>query len=89
MTYKAKGLLFASYSKHVLTRQTVVNLVIITDYINFQIDPLKPVLIPGDPEKLHMKAVDEVGGVRYVPNQINACQKLAERLGVAPMKPLA
>ncbi|CRL02920.1 CLUMA_CG015751, isoform A [Clunio marinus] len=49
-------------------------------------DPSNPVLIAGDPERIHMKKVDSEGGVRYTDNQIKACQKLSERLGVSPIK---
>ncbi|KAK5642467.1 hypothetical protein RI129_008634 [Pyrocoelia pectoralis] len=49
------------------------------------VDPSKPVLIAGDPERNHMKFVDSVGGVRYVKNQINTCKQLAEKLCVKPL----
>lgn len=53
---------------------------------NFEpVDPSKPVLIAGDPERNHMKFVDSVGGVRYVKNQIDTCKQLAEKLGVKPL----
>lgn len=50
------------------------------------VDPSKPVLVAGDPEKNHMKKVDEEGGVRYTPNQIKTCEELAKRLNIPPMK---
>jgi LDH2 family malate/lactate/ureidoglycolate dehydrogenase len=50
------------------------------------VDPLNPVLVAGDPERLHMKKVDSEGGVEYSENQIKTCQELSERLGVSPIK---
>ncbi|XP_077986703.1 putative oxidoreductase YjmC [Glandiceps talaboti] len=44
------------------------------------------VLVPGDPERQHMKKVDEEGGVRYHINLINAMEKLAADLKVKPME---
>lgn len=44
-----------------------------------------PVLIAGDPEREHMKAVDEHGGVRYVKDQMETCAKLAQELNVKPL----
>ncbi|XP_055532126.1 uncharacterized oxidoreductase YjmC isoform X2 [Wyeomyia smithii] len=48
-------------------------------------DESKPVLVAGDPEKIHMKKVDEEGGLAYHENQIKACNQLSERLGVTPI----
>lgn len=45
-------------------------------------DEEKPVLVPGDPERAHMKQVDEEGGIQYHVNQITACDKLAEKLNI-------
>ncbi|OXA61225.1 uncharacterized oxidoreductase YjmC [Folsomia candida] len=53
------------------------------------VDPNKPVLVAGDPERMHMKKVDAFGGVQYHINQINASRKLAEELKLEPMKALA
>ncbi|KAK9892927.1 hypothetical protein WA026_022795 [Henosepilachna vigintioctopunctata] len=53
------------------------------------VDPEKPVMAAGDPERKHMKAVDEAGGVRYVKNQIETCWKLSQRLKVNPLRPLS
>ncbi|KAL7046887.1 hypothetical protein ACKWTF_002730 [Chironomus riparius] len=50
------------------------------------VDPEKPVLLAGDPEKNHMKKVDSDGGVRYTPNQIQTCTNLSQRLDVSPIK---
>ncbi|KAI4466839.1 oxidoreductase-related [Holotrichia oblita] len=48
-------------------------------------DPSKPVLVPGDSEKLHMAAIDKAGGIRYLPNQMETCKKLSEQLKVKPL----
>lgn len=50
------------------------------------VDPSNPVLIAGDPERIHMKKVDAEGGVKYTENQIKACNALSERLGVEKIK---
>ncbi|XP_034236808.1 uncharacterized oxidoreductase YjmC isoform X2 [Thrips palmi] len=52
-------------------------------------DPAKPVLVPGDPERAHMEHVDQQGGVRYVAQQVESSEKLAQRLQITPMKVLA
>ena len=52
----------------------------------FQADPSQPVLVAGDPEKNHMKQVQDDGGIRYHDNQIQSCHQLAKRLNVAPIK---
>lgn len=41
-----------------------------------------PVLVAGDPERAHMKKVDEEGGIQYHVNQIRCCDKLADRLNI-------
>lgn len=46
----------------------------------------QPVLIPGDPEKASAEKVEKEGGVRYVYDQILACEKLAKELGVKPLE---
>ncbi|GAB1862598.1 Malate dehydrogenase [Camponotus japonicus] len=46
----------------------------------------KPVLIAGDPERLHMKQVDREGGITYHPNQLKASEEFAEHMSVRPMK---
>ncbi|KAG5677242.1 hypothetical protein PVAND_007016 [Polypedilum vanderplanki] len=50
------------------------------------VDPSKPVLVAGDPEREHMEKVDKEGGVRYTPNQIKTCEELAKRLNIPPLK---
>jgi hypothetical protein len=50
------------------------------------VDPEKPVLVAGDPERNHMKKVDQEGGVRYTPNQLKTCIDLSKRLNIAPIK---
>lgn len=44
------------------------------------------VIVPGDRVKNHIKKVDKEGGIRYLRNQLDACEKLAKSLGVAPLK---
>lgn len=50
------------------------------------VDPNNPVLIAGDPERIHMKQVDKEGGVCYTPNQIKTCTELSQRLGIPPIQ---
>lgn len=50
------------------------------------VDPDLPVLVAGDPERIHMKKVDQEGGVCYTPHQINTCNELSKRLNIAPIK---
>lgn len=50
------------------------------------VDSENPVLIAGDPERLHMKKVDDEGGVHYTENQIKTCHELSKRLGVSPIQ---
>ncbi|XP_049294058.1 uncharacterized oxidoreductase YjmC [Anopheles funestus] len=49
-------------------------------------DPNHPVLVAGDPERLHMAKVDKDGGLPYHVNQIKTCTELSERLGVKPIE---
>jgi len=35
-----------------------------------------------------MKKVDAQGGVRYHVNQISASEKMAQKLGIMPLKPI-
>ncbi|KRX37210.1 Malate dehydrogenase [Trichinella murrelli] len=43
------------------------------------IDPEMPVLVAGDPERLHMKLCDDLGGIPYHPNQIQYMFDIADR----------
>jgi LDH2 family malate/lactate/ureidoglycolate dehydrogenase len=45
-----------------------------------------PVLAPGDPERKHIEECHKLGGVKYHPSLIKACDDLAKDLGVQPMK---
>ncbi|MPC41115.1 putative oxidoreductase YjmC [Portunus trituberculatus] len=51
-------------------------------------DPSKPVLVPGDPERSHSKAVRDEGAITYHPNQAKQCWQTAKLLNVAPMTPV-
>ncbi|XP_062593563.1 uncharacterized oxidoreductase YjmC-like [Saccostrea cucullata] len=48
--------------------------------------PDKPVLVPGDPEKEHMKLCDKLGGIPYHPNQITFMNDMAKMFNVTPVK---
>lgn len=45
-------------------------------------NPQKPVLVAGDPEKMHEEKVKLEGGIRYHPNQIETCAALAKKLKI-------
>lgn len=47
-----------------------------------QANPEKPVLVAGDPERMHMTSVQKNGGVRYLPNQMETCERLSKKLNV-------
>lgn len=53
------------------------------------VDPEKPVQVPGDPERKAMTTVDnkQQGAIKYTPDHITSYRKLAQELGVDPMKP--
>ncbi|CAH0550469.1 unnamed protein product [Brassicogethes aeneus] len=62
------------------------------DYLKYircmpPIDPKFPVMVAGDMESNAMKETDLSGHLDYNPAQIQICQNLAKKLGVAPMKP--
>lgn len=42
----------------------------------------------GDPERQHMEKVDKAGGVQYVKDQLETCERLAKRLKVTSLQPL-
>lgn len=44
------------------------------------------VIVAGDPERAHMKKVDEDGGITYHENQLKDSENFARKLGVEPMK---
>ncbi|XP_002741248.3 putative oxidoreductase YjmC, partial [Saccoglossus kowalevskii] len=44
------------------------------------------VLVAGDPERIHMQQVDTEGGIRYHKNLGEFMNKLAQELGVEPLK---
>ncbi len=49
-------------------------------------DPSKPVLAPGDPERIAEAHVNKVGAIKYTPDHITSYRKLAQDLNVNPMK---
>ncbi|KAL5487347.1 hypothetical protein EMCRGX_G019936 [Ephydatia muelleri] len=49
------------------------------------VDPNKPVLVAGDPERCNEERVKREGGIRYHDALIGAMSNLAERLGVSHM----
>merc|ERR1712029_454103 len=54
------------------------------------VDSESPVLVPGDPERMSIAAVDaRGGGIIYTPNHITTYKELADQLGVTAMRPVA
>ena len=49
-------------------------------------DPTKPVLVPGDPERIAMENVNKIGAIFYTKDHIIAYRNLAEKLNVLPMQ---
>jgi len=49
-------------------------------------DPTKPVLVPGDPERISMRAVREKGAIFYTEDHIRTYRDLAKQLNVTPMQ---
>ena len=45
-----------------------------------------PVLIPGDPERIHMELCDKLGGIPYHENQIKFAHDISKTYKIAPMK---
>lgn len=50
------------------------------------LDPDKPVLIPGDWERINMLKVKKYGGIRYPLKQLDDFSKIASMYGIQPMK---
>ncbi|XP_045461618.1 uncharacterized oxidoreductase YjmC-like [Harmonia axyridis] len=50
------------------------------------VDQAKPVLIPGDPARMHRKKVAKQQGIRYSQQQINTCQVFANMLRIKPLQ---
>lgn len=50
------------------------------------IDPAKPVLVPGDPERINMKKSDVNNGIAYHVNQVKFAENLAKELKIEPPK---
>ena len=51
-------------------------------------NPKKPVLVPGDPERIAMETVDTAGAILYTRDHIVAYRNLAKKLDVNPMQHL-
>jgi len=51
-----------------------------------RIDPDVPVLVAGDPERIHMEKIDREGGLVYTQNQLKTCESLAKRLNIQPLQ---
>ncbi len=49
-------------------------------------DPTKPVLVPGDPERISMRMVRDKGAIFYTENHIRTYRDLAKELKVQPMQ---
>lgn len=49
-------------------------------------DPTKPVLVPGDPERISMLKVREKGAIFYTEDHIRTYRELAKDLKVLPMQ---
>nr|XP_002127983.2 uncharacterized protein LOC100183774 isoform X2 [Ciona intestinalis] len=48
-------------------------------------DPNHPVLVAGDPERIHMKKCDDMGGIPYPKNVVEYMNGVANKLGVSSM----
>lgn len=51
------------------------------------VDYENPVMVPGDPERVHTMMVADKGGIEYIKEELKWLQRLAEELGVEPLKP--
>ena len=49
-------------------------------------DPFKPVLVPGDPERIALETVKQKGAIFYTVDHIITYKNLADKLGVKPMQ---
>ena len=54
------------------------------------VDSTKPILVPGDPERMSQSFVEEKqnGAILYTSNHIHTYNKLADDLKIQPMQPL-
>lgn len=52
----------------------------------FQVDPCKPVMVPGDPEAKLKKKWEKAGGIEYSEVELKALCKIAQELCVDPVK---
>lgn len=50
------------------------------------LNPDKPVLVPGDPERLSIKHVENIGAIFYTEDHIRTYRELASELQVKPMQ---
>jgi len=51
-------------------------------------DPSKPVLVAGDPERIHMKKCNDLGGIPYPSQIVDVMNKMGEEINVEAMKPV-
>ncbi|KAJ3638535.1 hypothetical protein MTP99_001892 [Tenebrio molitor] len=51
-------------------------------------DPRKPVQVAGDTQRVHMKMIEENGGIKYSAEQLKSCENLAKSLDVKPLRPI-
>lgn len=52
-------------------------------------DPSKPVLVAGDPERIHMKKCDDMGGIPYPSQVVDFMNKMGEKINVEAMKSIS
>ncbi|XP_029010791.1 uncharacterized oxidoreductase YjmC-like isoform X2 [Betta splendens] len=50
-------------------------------------NPDIPVLVAGDPERMHMKMCEEMGGIPYHMNVVNYMNQCAQKVGVSTLLP--
>ena len=51
-------------------------------------DPEKPILVPGDPERIALEQIKQKGAIFYTEDHIITYRNLAEKLKVQPMQHL-